>query len=165
MISLGLLAATWTTYVIWGVVIVALVGLLFWSSRSNKKRNAEAAKLIDAVKPGNKVKTIGGICGVVTAIDWEENTFVLETGDGEHKSYIKFDRKAIYQTDAKVEAQAPVNQVSQPKAEEKVNEEAPKAEKAEESKEKTDAEAVELKAEAKTEAVDAKDEKKSDFDF
>ena len=60
--------------------------------------------MINAVKPGNKVKTIGGICGIVVEVDNEENTFVLETGtELSGKSYIKFDRQAIYQTDAVVE--------------------------------------------------------------
>lgn len=37
-------------------------------------------------------------------VDDEENTFVLETGtELSGKSYIKFDRQAIYQTDAVVE--------------------------------------------------------------
>ena len=57
-----------------------------------------------ALRPGNKVKTIGGICGVVVEICPEDNTFVLETGtEASGKSYLKFDRQAIYQTDAKKE--------------------------------------------------------------
>ena len=47
---------------------------------------------------GDKVKTIGGVCGVVIAIDDAENTFTLETGSGDNVSYIKFDKGAIYQT-------------------------------------------------------------------
>ena len=57
--------------------------------------------MLDAIQPGNKVKTIGGICGIVVEVNPDENTFVLETGtEASGKSYLKFDKQAIYQTDA-----------------------------------------------------------------
>ena len=92
------------TYVILGVLVVAIIVMFVISSRRRKKQEQEAKDLIDAVKPGNKVKTIGGICGIVVEVDNEENTFVLETGTEQSgKCFIKFDRQAIYQTDAVVE--------------------------------------------------------------
>lgn len=101
-----LLADTGTilTYVVLAVMIVAIVVMFIFSGKRRKKQEDEAKKLIDAVKPGNKVKTIGGICGIVVEVDAEENTFVLETGtEASGKCFIKFDRQAIYQTDAVVE--------------------------------------------------------------
>ena len=95
----------WVTYVLLGVIVVAVIAMFVVSSRSNKKRQEEADKLINAVRPGNKVKTIGGVCGIVVEVDDEENTFVLETGtEASGKSYMKFDKQAIYQTDAVVES-------------------------------------------------------------
>jgi preprotein translocase subunit YajC len=92
------------TYVLLAVVVVALVAMWIISSRRNKKRQQEADDLINAVKPGHKVKTIGGICGIVVEVNEEEKTFILETGsEAFGKSYIKFDKQAIYQTDAVVE--------------------------------------------------------------
>lgn len=94
----------WVMYVMLGLLVVALIVMFWVSSRRNKKRQKEAEDLINAVKPGNKVKTIGGVCGIVVEVDDEENTFVLETGsEASGKCYIKFDRQAIYQTDAVVE--------------------------------------------------------------
>ena len=94
----------WAQYVLLAVLIVVFVVGFWWSGRANKKKRAEEEAKLNAVGPGNKVKTIGGICGIVVAIDPEEKTFVLETGDEEHgKCYIKFDRQAIYQTDAQAE--------------------------------------------------------------
>lgn len=94
-------------YVMWIILAVFIVIFIVWmyfSSKKRKKQEEEANKLIDAVKPGNKVKTIGGICGIVVEVDPEEKTFVLETGsETSGKSYIKFDRQAIYQTDAVIE--------------------------------------------------------------
>ena len=60
--------------------------------------------MFNSIKPGNKVKTIGGICGIVVEVVEEDNTIVVETGtEASGKSYIKFDKQAIYQTDAVVE--------------------------------------------------------------
>ena len=95
------------TYIILGVLIVAIIVMFVFSSKRRKKQEEDAKNLIDAVKPGNKVKTIGGICGIVVEVDKEENTFVLETGSEQSgKCFIKLDRQAIYQTDAVVEATA-----------------------------------------------------------
>lgn len=94
-------SSNWGYYVFFAVIIVLLVVWLVWSSRSNKKKQKEAQDLINAVKPGNKVKTIGGVCGIVVEVNEEENTFVLETGsETSGKCYMKFDKQAIYQTDA-----------------------------------------------------------------
>ena len=78
------------TYIMLAVAIVLLVVMFIFNSRSQKKKQEEAAKLLNAIKPGNKVKTIGGICGVVAEVNAEEGTFVLETGsEATGKSYIR----------------------------------------------------------------------------
>lgn len=102
--SLLVNSSTIFTYVILGVLVVAIVVMFIFSSRKRKKQEQDAKDLINSVKPGNKVKTIGGICGIVVEVDAEENTFVLETGTEQSgKCFIKFDKQAIYQTDAVVE--------------------------------------------------------------
>ncbi len=80
------------------VLVVAIVGLFVWQSVSNKKKQKEAQDRVNALKIGDRVKTIGGICGFVHEINDAENTFVLETGTDTEKSYVKFDKAAIYQT-------------------------------------------------------------------
>lgn len=94
MFNLLLAGNTW----IWIPALVIIVGMLVWSSISNKKRQKEAQNMVNTLKKGDRVKTIGGICGFVVEIYDAENTFVLETGTAENKSYIKFDKAAIYQT-------------------------------------------------------------------
>jgi preprotein translocase subunit YajC len=89
-----------STLLIIGVVVV-IVLFMVYNSRTTKKRQQETQNRLDAIRPGNKVKTIGGICGVVVEVCPEDNTFVLETGtEASGKSYIKFDKQAVYQTDA-----------------------------------------------------------------
>ncbi len=140
-------------WVILGVLIVAVVVFYFISSKKRKKQEQDAQDLINAVKPGNKVKTIGGICGIVVEVDDEENTFVLETGsEASGKSFIKFDRQAIYQTDAVLESN---KKNEDKKPEETVNEETVTEQNGEiEVKEDTVAEVVEA-----AEVVPTEDEK------
>ncbi len=91
----------------WLLIIAAFVAMYFFSRRSQKKQEEQVQKTLDAIQPGNKVKTIGGICGVVVELCPEDNTFILETGsEASGKSYIKFDKKAVYQTDAEAVPQA-----------------------------------------------------------
>lgn len=125
----------WVTWVVLGVVVVIFVVFFVISSRKNKKRQEENEQLMNAIKPGNKVKTIGGVCGIVVEVDPEENTFVLETGsEVSGKSYMKFDKQAIYQTDAVVEKPEDKNEEAEDKSGEPF-EEGQAEEKAEEKQE------------------------------
>ena len=111
----------WTSYLIMGLLVVAIIGLFVWSSISNKKKQKQALDMVSALKVGDRVKTIGGICGFVAEINDAENTFVLETGTENNKSFVKFDEGAIYQT-----APAQGNAVAakeEPKAEKKEDKE------------------------------------------
>ena len=86
-----------TTYIIFGVLIALMVVFFIYSHISNKKRQKKAQEMVDSIKVGDKMKTIGGICGTVYEINDEQGTIVLETGTDAYKSYIKFDKAAIYQ--------------------------------------------------------------------
>ena len=85
------------TYVMIGFIVL-IVGYLIWSNYSNKKKQKKAQSQLSTLKVGDRVKTIGGVCGFVTEINDLENTFVLEVGGSNKKSYVKFDKGAIYQT-------------------------------------------------------------------
>lgn len=98
----------WTTWIIMGVAIALIVVMMVFSRRSQQKKQEETKAMLDAIAPGNKVKTIGGICGVVVEVCQEDNTFILETGsEASGKSYIKFDKQAVFQTDAVPQKSAP----------------------------------------------------------
>lgn len=104
----NLLAAAWATYAMMGALVLLIVVFMAFNRKTQKKKQQEAMDMLNAIKPGNKVKTIGGICGIVVELCPEDNTFILETGsEASGKSYIKFDKQAVYQTDAVVEKVAP----------------------------------------------------------
>ena len=135
----------WLSTVFIILIVAAFVAMMIFNSRSQKKRQQESQKMLDAIKPGSKVKTIGGICGVVVEVNVEENTFVLETGtEASGKSYIKFDKQAVYQTDAVPEgakaAEKTENDVKAEDAGAEVAEEKTAAEEKTENSEKKDEE-------------------------
>ena len=70
------------------LLIVAMIGLFIWSSYSNKKKQKQAQDMVIGIQIGDKVKTIGGVCGYVAEINDAENTFVLKTGmEGQENSF------------------------------------------------------------------------------
>lgn len=135
------------TIIIMAVLVVAIIGLFVWQSISGKKKQKEAQNMVNSIKIGDRIKTIGGVCGYLVEINDTENTIVIETGAEGNKSYIKFDKGAIYQT-------APAN-VSAPAASEKPAEVKKEEVEATENK----AEAVVDAAEKKEDAADASIEK------
>ena len=95
-----------------------VIAFFIWTTVSNKKRQKQEQERLASIKVGDKVKTIGGICGYIVELNDEENTFVVETGTDDKKSYIKLDKQAIYQTASPVEETA-----TEEKAEEKADKE------------------------------------------
>ena len=88
-------------YVLIGVIIVAFIAWMFFSGRKNKQRQKEYIEQLDAIRPGHKVKTAGGICGIVVEV-CDDNTVIIETGsENSCKSWVKMDKERIAQTDAK----------------------------------------------------------------
>ena len=107
----NVLASNTASWIMIGVLVAIIVVFMVYNRKVQAKRQQETQDMLNAIKPGNKVKTIGGICGIVVEVCPEDNTFVLETGtEASGKSYIKFDKQAVYQTDAVAEkpAEAPV---------------------------------------------------------
>lgn len=76
------------------VIIIAL--LYFMMIRPQRKREKEAKEMVNAMKVGDKITTIGGIVGKVSKI---KDEFVwIETGNigtQDEKSVIKMERDAI----------------------------------------------------------------------
>ena len=91
-----------------GVMLVAIVGLFAWQSISNKKKQKKAQEMTQAMKAGDKIKTIGGVCGYLVSVNDAENTIVIRTGDEKTGTLMKFDKGAIYQT-APANSNAPAN--------------------------------------------------------
>ncbi len=129
---------SWSMYIIIGVIAVAFIGITIWQNFNNKKKAKEAEETVKRLQPGDKVKTIGGVCGFLVEMNEEENTFVIETGTLDKKSYLKFDMSALWQSnptgEVPVEEKAPE---SQPVEEETVSKKDKKKNKKKNKKEET----------------------------
>ncbi len=82
------------TMLIFILAIIAIFVFMTISGRKQRKKQAEQEKqMLESLCKGTKILTKGGIMGVVSSVDHEENTFVLDS----EGSLIKFDMRAIYQ--------------------------------------------------------------------
>ncbi len=76
--------------------IIIIVLLYFMMIRPQRKRDKELKEMIAAMKVGDKVVTIGGICGKISKI--KDDFVVIQTGNigtPDECSYIKMERSAI----------------------------------------------------------------------
>ena len=80
------------------IMILMLVGMWWFTSHSQKKKDQEAQNMRDSLQVGDEVTTIGGIIGKVVSI--KEETFVLETT--KDKTHIRFLKGAIRSVDVRV---------------------------------------------------------------
>ena len=85
-----------STWVMLGVLGVLLVLMFVMSIVPQRKRQKKAQEMMNSIRVGTKVKTIGGFVGEVKAIDSDKNEFVLDlsaSGDG---SILTIDKSAVY---------------------------------------------------------------------
>ena len=77
-------------------MILIIVFMYLIMIRPQRKKEKDLRNQINAMKPGDKVVTIGGIVGKVNKI--KDNTVIIETGNvgtQDEKSFIKFELEAI----------------------------------------------------------------------
>ncbi len=82
--------------------ILIIVLLYFMMIRPQRKREKETKAMINAMKVGDKVVTIGGICGKVAKI--KDEFVFIETGNigtQDEKSIIKMERDAVKSVEPK----------------------------------------------------------------
>ena len=83
-------------------LIVIIVLFYFLLIRPQRKRDKETKAMLNAMKVGDKVVTIGGICGKIVKIK-DSNVFI-ETGNigtQDEKSVLKMERDAIKSVEKK----------------------------------------------------------------
>ena len=83
-------------------MVLIIVMLYFMMIRPQRKKEKALKAMINALKVGDKVVTIGGICGKVSKI--KDNFVILETGNvgtPDEKSFIKMERDSIKSVETK----------------------------------------------------------------
>jgi len=72
-------------------MLVALVAMWFFMSRSQKKQQQERKNLLENMKAGDEVVTIGGLHGVLYEVNTEKSTVIIDC----EGIFLEFDRSAI----------------------------------------------------------------------
>ena len=73
------------------IILVAMLGLMFFTQRSQKKQAQKRMESLNKLQKGYEVITIGGLYGTVDEVDTEKRTIVLDV-DG---VYLTFELAAI----------------------------------------------------------------------
>ena len=87
------------SFVTMGLLLVVMIAMFFFTSRSNKKQEKEAQTMRDSLSVGDEITTIGGIIGKVVSI--KEETLVLETSHD--RTRIRILKTAVSRVDVKAE--------------------------------------------------------------
>ncbi len=74
-------------YVFLIVVIAMFVIFYFFIIRPQRRRQSEHQRLVEALQSGDKVITIGGICGEIESVD--EYDVILRVEDGSRLRFLK----------------------------------------------------------------------------
>ncbi len=90
-------------WAIYGVMIVGLIAMMWFSSRSQKKQEREINEMRDGLQVGDEITTIGGIIGKIVSI--KEETCMIETG--RHPVRIRILKSAVKTVDVKAEDAQP----------------------------------------------------------
>lgn len=106
------------------VMLVGIVLIFFFMSRSQKKRDQEIRAMRDGLVVGDEITTIGGIIGKIVSI--KEETCMIETG--KDKTRIRILKSAVRCVDVPAEAERAAQAALKAEEEKKAAEEAAAAE-------------------------------------
>ena len=87
------------SFVTMGLLLVVMIAMFFFTSRSNKKQEKEAQTMRDSLSVGDEITTIGGIIGKIVSI--KEETITIETSRDRTK--IRLLRSAVRTVDVHAE--------------------------------------------------------------
>ncbi len=113
-----------STIVMIVLLVVMVVVLIVLPMFTNRRRNKAINDLHSSLRPGDVIKTVGGIVGTIKEIKEIgplDKEMVIETGVGDNKSTMVFDIQAVYQVMSKVNA--PAEEAPAPAAEAPATEE------------------------------------------
>ena len=75
------------------LIVVLMIGVMYVTMiRPQQKRLRQHQQLVSAIRPGDEIVTIGGMYGIVRALNDEDSTVIIEADGG---GRMKFSRQAI----------------------------------------------------------------------
>ncbi len=86
-------SSSWIMPVVLIVMVVLMVAMTYFPQ---KKRKKEAQQMMQSVRVGKKIKTIGGFVGEIVSIDEKNGTMELNVGSKTAPVIVVVDKGAIY---------------------------------------------------------------------
>lgn len=96
--------------------LVVIGGMMFFMTRSQKKQQNQRQEVLNSMKAGDSVVTIGGLHGVIHEINTDKDTITIDC----EGIYLEFDRNAIKTTNPAALAPEPVQETAEEEVEEAV---------------------------------------------
>ena len=78
--------------------VVAMLGMMLWSSSRQRKAQADYVSMLDTLRTGMRVKMASGLLGRIKEIREEApgfKTVLVETGEGKNLTYLTFTIDAV----------------------------------------------------------------------
>lgn len=89
--------------------LILIGGMMFFMTRSQKKQQNQRQEVLNSMKAGDSVITIGGLHGVIHEINTDNDTIIIDC----EGIYLEFDRNAIKTTKPAESAPAPVQETTE----------------------------------------------------
>ncbi|MCL2556460.1 MAG: preprotein translocase subunit YajC [Firmicutes bacterium] len=89
----------------WAVMGVLVLAILVFPMITRRKRGKQVNDLRTTLRIGDEVMTAGGIVGTIVEIIENSPTdkdFIIETGQSENKSLLRFDLRALYENRTRI---------------------------------------------------------------
>lgn len=85
------------------VLVILLIAMYAFSFKRRKDYTNQMNEMLNSLRPGDKIKTVGGFYGTIVSIKetTDGKVVLLEMGEGTKLSYMTIDANAIYGVDHK----------------------------------------------------------------
>ena len=61
------------------ILLIALIGFTFWSTRQQKKQQQKVQDYRESLKPGTEVATVSGLLGTVESVDLDRDVVIINS--------------------------------------------------------------------------------------
>ena len=61
------------------ILLIAMIGFTFWSTRQQKKQQQKVQDYRESLKPGTEVATVSGLLGTVESVDLDREVVIINS--------------------------------------------------------------------------------------
>ncbi|WP_418968599.1 preprotein translocase subunit YajC [Alloscardovia omnicolens] len=61
------------------ILLIAMVGFTFWSTRQQKKQQQKVQEFRESLEPGTEVATVSGLLGTIESVDLDRDIVIINS--------------------------------------------------------------------------------------